>query len=243
MEKSHKVLLTSAIGVLVLGVVVAIAGPPLYRDFIAPPAAEAPTITGDPSLADDLADQTETAPSPLGHEQIAGSWNVAAGSTVGYRVNEVLNGTDVTVTGRTSEVTGSLTISADGRTLEAAEFTVDVASIATDQRARDAYFRDQAINTSEHPEAKFVLTEPVFVETLPEADEVVTLETIGDLTINGVTNQVAVNIDVRSDGSSSELAGAIPVTFSDFGVHAPSLGFVKVEDHGFVEFHLIAAKN
>ena len=46
----------------------------------------------------------------------------------GYRVAEVLNGTDVTVTGRTDEVSGTLT--AGGQTVTQASFTVDVASIA-----------------------------------------------------------------------------------------------------------------
>ncbi|MGO3147419.1 MAG: YceI family protein [Leucobacter sp.] len=241
MKKLHKVLLTSGVCLLAFGVVVAVVGPPLYRDFIAPPAAEAPTITGDPSLAEGLEDTAESG--PLSLEEISGTWDITDGSTAGYRVNEVLNGTDVTVTGRTSEVTGSLTISADGRTLEAAEFTVDVASIETDRSQRDAYFREQAINVAEYPEASFALTEPVTVETVPDAGEVVTVDATGELTIAGVTKQVTVSIEVRSDGSTTELAGSIPVTFSDFGVRAPSLGFVKVEDHGFVEFQLTAAKS
>ncbi|WP_246454269.1 YceI family protein [Leucobacter denitrificans] len=154
----------------------------------------------------------------------------------------MLRGTDVTVTGRTSEVTGSLEISDDGLTLETAEFTVDVASIATDQSQRDSYFRDSAIRVSENPEAGFVLTSPVTVDALPEAGEIVELEITGDLSIAGETNAVTTVVQVRSDGSTTELAGSIPITFADYGVEAPSLGFVKVEDNGFVEFQLVAMK-
>ncbi|WP_246454268.1 hypothetical protein [Leucobacter denitrificans] len=50
MKRTQKVLIASGVGVIVLGVLVALAGPPIYRDFIAPPAAEAPTLMGDPSL-------------------------------------------------------------------------------------------------------------------------------------------------------------------------------------------------
>jgi hypothetical protein len=32
------------------------------------------------------------------------------------------------------------------------------------------------------------------------------------------------------------VSGSIPVTFSDYGVEAPSLGFVSVQDKGTVEF-------
>src|SRR5690606_25725994 len=233
-KKSKTILLAAAVGVLAVGAAAAIAGPTIYRDLISPPAAEAPTLTGDPSLADDSNDAA--AQGPLDSAQIAGTWTVGDGSEAGYRVNEVLNGTDVTVTGRTSNVTGSLEISDDGLTLEAAELTVDVASIATDRGQRDAYFRDQAIRVSEHPEATFALTEAVTVDALPDVDEVIDLEAQGDLTIAGVTNAVTATIQVRSDGHTTELAGSIPITFSDFGVNAPSLGFVKVEDTGLVEF-------
>jgi hypothetical protein len=39
-----------------------------------------------------------------------------------------------------------------------------------------------------------------------------------------------------------QIVGSIPITFQDFGVQAPSLGFVTVEDHGSVEFSLDVAK-
>src|SRR5271169_2800297 len=41
---------------------------------------------------------------------VAGSWTVGSGSIVGYRVNEVLLGQNATAVGRTSDVTGHLTI-------------------------------------------------------------------------------------------------------------------------------------
>ncbi len=240
MRRTQKILLASGAGVIVLGVIVAIAGPSIYRDFIAPPAAEAPTLQGDPSLTDDT--EVPALDSPLEPANVAGSWAISEGSVAGYRVNEVLRGTDVTVTGRTSEVTGSLEVSEDGLTLESAEFTVDVASIATDQSQRDAYFRDSAIRVAEHPEAGFVLTSPVSVDALPKAGEIVEVEITGDLSIAGVTNAVTTLVQVRSDGSTTELAGSIPITFTDFGIEAPSLGFVEVEDNGFVEFQLVAVK-
>nr|WP_245542796.1 hypothetical protein [Pseudoclavibacter soli] len=49
----------------------------------------------------------------------------------------------------------------------------------------------------------------------------------------------------RHDGRRSPSrgrAGSIPITFADFGVTAPSLGFVSVEDHGEVEFLLNLAQ-
>lgn len=236
MKKSHKILLGVGAGVLVLGTAGALAGPAIYRDLIAAPAAEAPALTDSPATSDTAAD------APLDSASLSGEWVLTEGSEAGYRVDEVLNGTDVTVTGRTPQVSGTFAIGQDGLTLDAAELTVDVASITTDSGSRDAYFRDQALRASEFPEATFTLTEPVTLAEAPAAGETVRATAAGDLTLAGVTRPVTVEVDLRSDGTTAELAGAIPITFADYGVTAPSLGFVSVEPEGFVEFQLVAKR-
>lgn len=236
MKKSQLVLLCSGTALLAIIAVVAIAGPQLYRDYIAPPAADAPTL----STADDMPEMgTGGALTPA---ELAGDWAVASGSEAGYRVDEVLNGTHVTVTGRTDEVSGSFVIDDTGLTLSSAELTVDVDSIATDQPQRDNYFRTQALRTQEFPEATFVLVDPVTLDAVPASGEVVTATVTGDLTIAGVTRRVTADVEVRSDGTTAELAGSIPIVFADFGVEAPSLGFVQVDGDGFVEFQLTATR-
>lgn len=236
MKKSHKILIGVGAGVLALGAVGALAGPAIYRDFIAPPAAELPSV-GEPNAGSE-----NDAGNALDPAALAGEWAVSGGSEAGYRVDEVLNGTDVTVTGRTSEVTGTFTIGGDGLTLEAANLTVDVASIQTDSAQRDAFFRDQALRTGEFPDATFVLTAPVTLTEAPKSGATVQASATGDLTIAGTTRSVTLDVEVASDGKTAQLAGSIPITFADYGVTAPSLGFVSVEPEGFVEFQLVAAR-
>lgn len=237
MKTSHIVIAAS--GALATIAIAVIAGPVIYRDFIAAPAAELPALGADESIM--------AGGEPLDTEQLVGEWQVGRGSQVGYRVNEVLNGTDVTVTGRTEEITGTLSIAApehsdEGFVLEAAEFTVDVASIATDSANRDSYFRDQAINAGEHPTATFTLTEPVAFDHTPTAGDVEQIEATGTLLIAGTTRDVVLGAAVRSDGKTAEIAGSIPITFTDFGVDPPDFNFVKVEPEGFIEFQLTATK-
>lgn len=247
MQRSQKVLIGGGVCILAIGIVAATAGPTIYRDFIAAPAAEAPTISTDDemlqpkseSLGPETNADSDSAVS-LDPTLLAGEWTVVDGSEAGYRVNEVLNGTDVTVTGRTDEVTGSFVIASDGLTLDSAILSVDVASIATDSSQRDAYFRDQALRANKHPAATFTLTEPVELDAAPGSGEVIEAEATGTLTIAGVTKPATATVQVRSDGSTAEIAGSIPVTFDDFGVTAPNLGFVSVEPTGFVEFQLRA---
>lgn len=235
MRKRTKATIVVVICVLGLGSAVAIAGPIVYRDFIAAPAAETPTLT-----AEDSALEPAASDEALDAAALSGEWSVAQGSEAGYRVDEVLNGVDVTVTGRTDQVTGTLTV--DGLTLQAAELTVDVASITTDSSSRDSYFRDNALRVGQYPTATFRLTEPIAVETPPTAGETIERELTGELTLAGVTQTVTFTVQARTDGTTAEIAGQIPIVFADFGVNAPTLGFVSVEDSGYVEFQLVLGR-
>ena len=240
MKKSQKILIGAGAGVLALAAVAAIAGPIVYRDLIAAPAAEAPSLSSQSSGGSGT--DATAAGSEIDAKSLVGSWSVADGSQAGYRVDEVLNGTDVTVTGRTEQVTGTFTIGGTGLTLDTADLTVDVASIKTDSDNRDEYFRGEAMHTDKNPTATFVLSDPVTLAQAPKAGDVVKTEATGELTLAGKTQQVTAQIELRSDGKTAEIAGSIPITFADFGVQAPNLGFVKVEDQGAVEFQLTAKK-
>lgn len=238
MQRSHWILLASFGGVIVLAATAAIAGPSIYRDLVAAPPAEEPTLSGNHGIV-----EPEDQGDPLHPEDLAGSWEVTEGSEAGYRVDEVLNGTDITVTGRTDQVIGSFTISADGLTLEAAEVSVDVASIATDSEARDDYFRTEAMRVGEHPTATFLLTRPATLTSLPASGDVVDASAVGTLTLAGKTRTVTIDVQVRSDGVTAELVGSIPIVFADYGIEAPNLGFVAVEEQGAVEFDLVVARS
>jgi polyisoprenoid-binding protein YceI len=167
-----------------------------------------------------------------------GTWTVADGSTAGYRVDEVLNGADVTVAGTTEQVSGSVVV--ESGALDSAQVTVDVASIATDSGRRDAYFRDSVMDVAQYPTATFVVSEPV---DLPELTGTpVTVPVTGELTVVGRTMEVQVDLSVVRTAEGVDISGAVPVTFADFGIEAPDLGFVSVEDQGSVEFllHLVS---
>lgn len=230
MQKRTTIVTASIVaGVIVLGATAAIAGPIIYRDVIVGEADAAPSVTASPSAEADASAGTQA-------DDLSGAWTVGAGSYAGYRVDEVLNGTDVTVVGRTEQVTGTLEV--DGLSLTAAEITVDVASIETDSANRDDYFRDTAVRVDQNPTATFVLTEAVVAEEAPAIGEVQTIQATGELTLAGVTQTVTVELQAVLNGERGEVAGSIPVTFADFGVEAPNLGFVSVEPDGFVEFQL-----
>jgi polyisoprenoid-binding protein YceI len=222
MQKKTKIILgTSAAVVVVLGVSAAAFGPAFYRDVIVGAPAAAPSVSAAP------------ADSSLDTSNLSGDWKIGAGSTAGYRVAEVLNGTDVTVVGKTEGVSGTITV--DGSTLKGATVKVDVGTIATDQAPRDDYFRGTAMEVSKYPDATFKLTQPVDA-AVPASGQVATVQATGELTMHGVTQTVTVPLQAALSGDGVQVSGSIPVTFSDYGVQAPSLGFVSVQDKGTVEF-------
>jgi polyisoprenoid-binding protein YceI len=207
--------------VVVLGVVAAVVGTNLYT------SSENAKASATPSVA------ASRAPSTIDDADLSGAWTVGGDSEAGYRVHEVLNGSDVTVTGRTDSVTGSATV--DGTAITKATITVQVADIATDSAQRDSYFRDSAMDAAAFPTATFTLTEPI-ADAVPSGTGTTKVDATGNLTLHGVTKPVTATLEVGLNGDGVDISGSIPVTFSDYDVQAPSLGFVKVDDSGAVEF-------
>ena len=187
-------------------------------------------------------DRRRQRPPLMAHRRSTGTWTVDPTSEiyVGYRVEEVLSGVNTTATGRTTEVTGGATIT--GTTLEAAEFTVDVASITSDQSRRDNQFRGNIMETDTFPTASFTLTQPVELAGVPAEGEVVTATVTGDLLLHGVTQPVTFDLQAFVSGGKITATGAIPIVFADYDIDDPSTGFVSTEDNGLLEFLLVMAR-
>lgn len=227
--------IVAAAAVLVLGLGGFFIGSRIYADQRNAAAPEAFTATSEAAAASDGGGGSTGAAAG----EVEGTWTVAEGSQAGYRVAEVLNGQDVTVVGRTETVTGSAEIS--GTSLSETRIVVDLASVETDATQRDEYFRTQAIDTATHPEAVFTLTAPVDVAALAETGTA-TVTVPGTLEINGQTQDVRIELTLaRSEDGSLTVVGAADMTWSDYGVEAPDLGFVSVEDAGQIEFSLVLA--
>src|SRR5439155_14470691 len=109
------------------------------------------------------ADPASTAPAASG--TVDGTWTIASGSQVGYRVAEVLFGQSHTAVGRTSAITGTVTIA--GTTVRSATFTVDMTTVASDQNRRDRQFQGRIMETSTFTTATFKLTQPIVLGSLP----------------------------------------------------------------------------
>jgi polyisoprenoid-binding protein YceI len=177
---------------------------------------------------------------------LAGTWQIAPDSVVGYRVRERLASlsADSDAVGRTNAITGTATIAGgpSALTLSAASFTVDMTALKSDRQMRDNRLRNDGIQTDQFRTATFVVSQPIALPARATTGQVaVTLH--GDLTLHGVTKTVDIPAEARLNGNVIQVLGSLDFPFSDFGINAPNIGgFVSVEDHGTLEFLVNLAK-
>ena len=182
-------------------------------------------------------------------DELDGTWSVdtetgefaldeASGSFAGFRVDEELVTVGAfTAVGRTGDVSGTLEI-ADGQ-VTSAEIMVDLTTLRTDDRQRDGAVQ-RALRTAQHPTATFLLTEVLNIGGAVESGEPISLPATGDLTVNGITRSVVVDIEAQLVDSLIVVVGSVDITFVDFDVSVPQVPIVlAAEDHGIMEFQLL----
>jgi polyisoprenoid-binding protein YceI len=182
-----------------------------------------------------------------GGDGIAGTWTVDpsvgsfddfSGSFVGYRVREELASVGATeAVGRTPTVTGTLTV--DGTTISAAEFTADLTTLQSDEGNRDRQLRRQGLETGTYPTATFTLTQPIELGGAPAEGQTIEATAAGDLTIHGTTKAVEIPVQAKVENGVVTVVGSLPIAFADYGMQKPQAMIVlSVEDNGTMEFQL-----
>jgi len=183
----------------------------------------------------------------VGAASLPGSWTIAQGSVVGYRVRERLASlsADSDAVGRTNSITGAATIAAAGgaMSLTDASFTVDMTSLASDRPMRDNRLRRDGIETDVYPTSTFKLTQPVALPADATSGTPFDVTLHGDLTLHGVTKTVDIPAKAQLNGSQIQVVGSLSFPFSDYQINAPNIGgFVAVQDQGTLEFQVNLAK-
>ena len=186
---------------------------------------------------------------PNEESDITGTWSVdktigsfgideSTSSFVGFRIQEVLGRGigEVTAVGRTPLVDGTINF-VEG-SLTKAEIIADLTKLRTDRSMRDSKVQS-ALNTSTHPNAVFILNETIPINNMKMIDSTVP----GSLTVNGLTNQIEVELQGQLVGQIMTVVGKFEVALSDYEVEAPSAPVVvSVEDTAIVEFQLFFMK-
>jgi polyisoprenoid-binding protein YceI len=225
--------LVSAIVVVVL----VVGGPFVYFHFIQG-KAPAPLTVGTVTTTSGSDPGSVTPTTSL--TTLDGTWTITSGSQAGYRVKETLFGQSSTAVGRTSAITGSIRLS--GSTVPAASFTVDMTKVSSDKSQRDGQFQGRIMDTSDFPIAKFLLTSPISLGSVPATGTKITPSATGRLTLHGTTKTVAIPLTAERVGNTIQVSGSTTIAFSDYNIDNPSGGPASVGDSGTLEFLLVLTK-
>jgi polyisoprenoid-binding protein YceI len=201
---------------------------------LSPAATAAPAATSGATAGASAAAATGTG--------LAGDWQVAAGSVAGYRVREQLANlpAESDAVGRTSDVSGSITVAADGDAaqLTAGQLDVDTTTIASDESRRDNRLRNEGLQTDQYPTATFTVTQPVDVPATALSGSPTDVTLVGDLTLHGVTKSVQIPAQAQMADGKIQVAGSVTFPLSDFGITPPNVGgfILSISDQGTLEF-------
>lgn len=173
---------------------------------------------------------------------VNGQWTVVPGTgdevtTAGYRVKEQVFGVGAdTATGRTHDVTGSVTV--QGQRVTSAQFTVDMATLKSDKSLRDGVLKTAAIQTNSFPTATFALTDAIALPAITPG-KVYKVEARGRLHLHGVSSAVSVTLHYEETQTGFVLLADMPIAMATYSIKAPNVaGIVSVENHG--SFELLA---
>jgi polyisoprenoid-binding protein YceI len=228
--KRRRNIVVGLVGAVVVIVLVAFLGPYVYIHFIEGPT---PAKLELPKSSTATTSSTSRGSSSTS-SSIDGTWNVGTGSMAGYRVQEVLIGQNATAVGRTSKIWGSMTIASSKVTK--ATFTVDMASVVSDQSERNARFEGPIMDVSQYPTASLTLSSPIDLGTIPADGAAAHYSAVGDLDMHGVTKSVSFSVTAERVGSDIDVLADIPITFSEWNIANPSIGgFVTTANSGTLE--------
>ena len=157
------------------------------------------------------------------------------GSSGTYRVQEQFVGinfpSDAVATSPT--VAGTLVIAPDGSIVTAqSKLTIDLRALKSDQDQRDNFVRTRTLETDKFPYAEFSPTRVEGIPAMIPTQGQVGFTLIGNMTIHGVTKEVAFK-GIATFGRDSTVNGRAKTdfTFATFGLTKPAIGrLMSVDD-------------
>ena len=157
------------------------------------------------------------------------AWTVTDKSKATIRVREQLVGvslpSDAVLTATGAK--GSFTLNSDGTFASGSKITFDLTTLASDERDRDNFIKNDTLQVRQFPTAEFVPTKTNGL-TLPLATSgTFTFTLTGNMTIKGKTHEVTFDVTAKREGTDlTATATANPSwKFGDFGMSAPSVPF------------------
>lgn len=164
---------------------------------------------------------------PAGAAATAGSGIVLTvnptGNEARYRVREVLVGIELPndAVGRTSAVSGALTIGDGGMVLPGSVIEVNITGLTSDEDRRDGFLQRRVLGGEEFPTVRVTPRELRGVTTpLPTSGSTAAI-LVGDLTVRDVTRPTNWQVQANFAGDRVTGTATTAFTFEEFGLTKP----------------------
>jgi len=176
-----------------------------------------------------------------------GLWAVTDKSRATVRVREQLVGVSfpsdavLVATG----ATGSFQLNDDGTFSPDSRISFDIATLRSDESARDNFIKQDTLNVRRFSRAELVPTKASGL-TLPLATSgVFTFTLAGKMTVHGTEHEVTFDVQAKRDGAELNAIATAnpPLRFGDFGMSVPAVPFrvVSVVDEIRLVVEIVAA--
>jgi len=147
--------------------------------------------------------------------------------------------------GATNEIEGTFYLTEDGAALAPeplSRFTVNVASITSDEAMRDNRMRG-ALEVDRFPTATFVASSVTGYDPSISEGQEQSLKLTGTLELHGVQREVTWDVKARRDGDVFTALATLSMRFDDFNIPVPNIaGFVSVEEDVTLQVQIVAQR-
>ena len=176
------------------------------------------------------------------------TFQISQGATKAtFRVREQLAGRQLPndAVGTTSDVSGQIALRADGAVVaDASKISVNLRTLATDNRMRDDFIKQNTLQVSRFPTAEFVPTKAEGIPSPLPANGEHTFKLTGMMTVHGVQKEITWDVTARLNAGQLEGKATTAVKFGDFGMTPPRVASVlSITDEIRLELDLVASQS
>jgi polyisoprenoid-binding protein YceI len=143
--------------------------------------------------------------------------------------------------GRTKGIAGEVLVDfANPANSQIGTIVIDVSQLTSDEGRRDNYIRNNALQSSQYPQATF---KPTKIEGIPASvkpGDTLTLQVTGDLTVKQTTKPVTFEVTLTVEQGKLAGSAATEILLSDFGAGPIQLAFLQTEDKAKLAFDFVA---
>lgn len=166
-----------------------------------------------------------------------------ASSEARFVIDEVLNGSPVTVVGATDQVAGQISLDLnDPSTAQVGTIQINARTLATDSTNRDNAIKNRILFTNENEYITFVPTSLVGLPERATAGESYSFQIVGQLTIAGQTHEATFDVTVTPTAEGTLQGSAtMTIAYADWGISVPSVPMVTdLAESTTLEFDFVA---